>query len=32
MSLYKQLWLAISLLMLIAFGVSFIVSSLSAKT
>ncbi|MFT6520123.1 MAG: hypothetical protein ACJATP_003807, partial [Candidatus Azotimanducaceae bacterium] len=32
MSLHKQLWLAISLLMLIAFSVSFIVSSLSAKT
>ncbi len=31
MSLIKQLWLAIVLLMLIAFGGSFLVSSLSAK-
>jgi len=32
MSLIKQLWLAIALLMLIAFGGSFLVSSLSAKS
>src|SRR5262245_39748845 len=31
MSLIKQLWLAIALLMLIAFGGSFFVSGLSAK-
>lgn len=32
MSLIRQLWLAIALLMLIAFGGSFLVSSLSAKS
>ena len=32
MSLYKQLWLAIALLLTVAFGSSFIVSSLSAKS
>ena len=32
MSLIKQLWLAIALLMLIAFGGSFLVSSISAKS
>jgi len=32
MSLIKQLWLAIGLVMLIAFGGSFLASSLSAKT
>ena len=32
MSLIKELWLAIALVMLIAFGGSFLVSSLSAKT
>lgn len=31
MSLIKQLWLAIALLMLLAFGISFAVSSLTAK-
>ena len=31
MSLIKQLWLAVALLMLMAFGVSFVVSTLSAK-
>ena len=31
MSLYKQLWIGIALLMTIAFGGSFIVSSISAK-
>lgn len=32
MSLYKQLWLAIALLLSLAFGSSFVVSSLSAKS
>ena len=32
MSLVKQLWLAIALVMLIAFGGSFLVSTLSART
>ncbi len=32
MSLYKQLWLAIALLLTVAFGSSFVVSSLSAKS
>lgn len=32
MSLIKQLWLAIALLMLMAFGISFVVSTLTAKT
>lgn len=32
MSLIKQLWLAIALLMLMAFSISFIVSTLTAKT
>lgn len=32
MSLIKQLWLAIAFLMLMAFGISFVVSTLTAKT
>lgn len=32
MSLIKQLWLAIALLMLLAFGISFVVSTLTTKT
>jgi len=32
MSLYKQLWIGIALLMTLAFGGSFVVSSVSAKT
>jgi diguanylate cyclase (GGDEF)-like protein len=32
MSLIKQLWLAVALLMLTAFGISFVISTLTAKT